>query len=247
MASPFEQAWLLLKQNIDPRDQELNFYFRSGAPHINFEHGQRFVPQWQNKGMFDVLSDRVKKRVKPIGSMPVSGRESKWQEIQDKHSHTGQFNNKYGYTVGLFSNMGESTLQDLAAMRDIELPSSPRNLRKVKDIIDSWSGDVNDYAHRPHNDATEQPVNFLESALLYGFPLTAPAIDLIPNSEPWSEESKLREKNSYYYMGNQVPDWDFTFHDDYYDPHGHSYQGPAYRNLHDGEWQSQWKESMGFE
>ena len=73
---PFEQAWMLLKQNIDPHEQELNFYFRSGAPHINFEHGQRFIPQWQNKGMFDVLSDRVKRRMKPVGSMPVSGRES---------------------------------------------------------------------------------------------------------------------------------------------------------------------------
>ena len=141
--------------------------------------------------------------------------------------------------------MGESTLQDLAAMRDIELPSSPRNLRKVKDFLDSWSGDVNDYAHRPHNDATEQPVNFLESALLYGFPLTAPAISLIPNSEPWSEESKLREKNSYYYRGDDVPDWDFTLHNDYWDPRGHSYQGPAYRNLYDGEWQSLWEESVG--
>jgi hypothetical protein len=156
----FDQAWGLVKEYSN---HDLNYFFRGGHPKNTFEYGQQQVPDWRGKKEYSVLLDRVAQNKKPIASVVLDNHPNKeevWEEITSKELDAKRLTNEWGIDMAYFTNMGDSSLQDLADSREINLPPNPRNSMSVRNFINSGFDMASE-----HN-----PVNLLESALLLGYP-----------------------------------------------------------------------------
>ena len=98
------------------QEQQKNMFFRGGHG-MTFEHGQSIIPEWKNKTQLQVLIDRCKNHLKPVGSLCCKPNEDKigyWKESVAKAGLTFKtFQSEWGMTVTQFTGVPQKTLQEL--------------------------------------------------------------------------------------------------------------------------------------
>lgn len=166
-----------------------NYYFRLGDEDHVFEAGQRKVPGWEGMAEEEVLVQRVAQRLKPVASIvDVDGRVDLNQLVDDGHTVTVG-TNEWGVRVVLITTQPDATLMDLLEQRDPEEQRSVDNWtrstvgqreltrRRVSRYMVCGGFDVS---------SRKYPVNVLESALLYGYPLALASETSQPMWDEWT-------------------------------------------------------------
>ena len=167
-----DRAGRAASASLSREEAERNFFFRQGDEEHLFETGQRSVKAWQGRHEEDVLLERVQARLKPVASIVNNG--LNLNVLEDEG---------LSFTIGL--NEWHVPILTLTAEPDVTLLTLlKRRDAEERRLVASWVDDevsmrelsqrrVRRYIVPGGFDISSQlaPVNVLESALLYGYPL----------------------------------------------------------------------------
>ena len=160
-----------------------NFYFRDGSPMHLFTAGQDAIEAWRGRTEEDVLIERVLRREKPVASIVVQDQWMKRgifiEQLINRVSMLGLSyiygKNSYGMYILDITATPNASLWDLLQARDThERATVYHHVRHFKRQLQTLR--VQDYMVHGGFDASpltpvQGKVNFLECALLYGYPL----------------------------------------------------------------------------
>ena len=163
---------------ISREEARRNYYFRNGDPEHVFEAGQEAIPEWRDYGEEDVLLERVQQNLKPVASIVHPIERMKGISLEDVHEAWNMdFSigiNEWGVSILTITAQAGASLHDLLMQRDPEERELVAHLirdKQSKRLLKTRQ--VRRYLVPGGFDMSSGlfPVNWLESALLYGYPL----------------------------------------------------------------------------
>ena len=173
-----------------------NLYFRGGDPQNAFKAGQRAIAPWRGRSESEVLVDRVRCGLKPVGTLAFTDPDEAGalQRIIRRDGLASSCGwNEWGMWIVAFSAAPNATLCDLLQQRSgfeqrrvahwTARFQPALQARRVRTYLVPGAFDM---AAR----CAEARVNVLESALLYGYPLELAASVQI-DEMCWSEMSHV--------------------------------------------------------
>ena len=163
---------------ISREEARRNYYFRCGDPEHVFEAGQVAIPEWRNYSEVEMLLERVAEELKPVAEIvaPIQalGPLSLKRFHEEGNMDFSIGINEYGMSILTITAQPDATLHDLLMQRDPEERELVAHLiRDEQSQRLLQTRQVRRYIVPGGFDMLSErfPVNWLESALLYGYPL----------------------------------------------------------------------------
>ena len=163
---------------ISREEARRNYYFRNGDPEHLFEAGQEAIPEWRNYDEVEMLLERVGQNLKPVAEIVAPIQELEGLRLEPLHEEGNMdFSiglNEWGVSILTITAQAGASLHDLLMQRDPEERELVAHLirdKQSKRLLKTRQ--VRRYLVPGGFDMSSGlfPVNWLESALLYGYPL----------------------------------------------------------------------------